>query len=180
VGWMGAVQHSNKARAFAGAAAVYATQSDFCRLFKEDMRGLYLLSLLLTADPEQAERCFVAGLDDCINGNPVFRDWGYAWGRRAIMRNAIRTVFSSSGSARPTTSIVSTNQEWKQLADSPISAVIELEPLERLSFVMSLLEGYSDQECSILLNRSRTEVVAARTRALQHLAERGCNVSVLK
>ena len=179
VGWMGGAQHSDMSQAWAGAAGVYATPSDFCRVFKEDTAGLYLLSLLLTADPEQAERCFVAGLEDCINGNPVFRAWGYAWSRRAIVMNAIRTVFSL-GSQTAITSTVFPDEKWKSLADSSLSAALKLESVERFVFVMSLLEGYSDHECSVLLNRSRAEVASARASALQHLAERDSNLAVRK
>ena len=48
----------------------YATSEDFRQLFTEDSRGLYLLSFLLTANHEMAERCFVASLDECLNGIP--------------------------------------------------------------------------------------------------------------
>jgi len=34
---------------------------------------------------------------------------------------------------------------------------------------MAVLEGYSDQECSLLLDRSRDEVIAARTRAFEQV-----------
>jgi hypothetical protein len=179
MGLVGEVNYLGKARAFAEDVAFYATQGDFCRLFKEGMRGLYMLSLLLTADSEQAERCFVAGLDDCINGNPVFRDWGYAWSRRAIIMNAIRTVFSPGDVTRQA-STASAHHEWKFVADGPLAAVVQLASLERFVFVMSLLEGYSDHECSIFLNRSRSEIVNARTSALRHLAEQDCFVGVEK
>ena len=56
------------------------------------------------------------------------------------------------------------------MAGSPLAAVTLLEPLERFVFVMTLLEGYSEHECAVFLNRSRSDVVAARTRALQQLA----------
>ena len=41
-------------------SAAYATGADSCRIFSENMKGLYLLALLLTADPVRAEQCFVA------------------------------------------------------------------------------------------------------------------------
>ena len=177
MGWMGEVGNNvDKTRALAGAAAVYTTESDFCRLFKKDMRALYTLALLLTADAEQAERCFVAGLDDCINSNPVFKDWAHAWSRRAIIMNAIRDVFGASAN-RPV-SIASTRSEGNWIANRPLATVIRLESLERFVFVMSLLEGYSDHECSVLLNRSRKEVVAARTLALRRLAESGYSMEI--
>ena len=50
-----------------------------------------------------------------------------------------------------------------------LAAVIELPPFERFVFVLSVLERYSDQECSLLLNTNRGEVTAARTHALQSI-----------
>jgi hypothetical protein len=177
VGWVGEVHSLDRNRTWAEAPAPYTTATDFCRLFKEGMRGLYALSLLLTAEAEQAERCFVAGLDDCINGNPVFRDWAYAWSRRSIIMNAIRAVFSPGGANLPVSTAFAPN-DWNLVADGPLAAVIQLQPLERFVFVMSLLEGYSDHECSVLLNKSRREIVAARTLALEHLAEQGFSIEI--
>src|SRR5262245_40163093 len=71
---------------------LYATGGDFCRIFKEDMQSLYLLALVLTADPAKAEQCFVAGLDDCASGNQVFEEWARSWARRVIVKNAIRSL----------------------------------------------------------------------------------------
>ena len=72
--------------------ARYATGSDFCRIFKENMNGLYLLSFLLTGDHVTAEKCFVQGLDDSRKGNRVFREWARSWARRTIIQNAIQLI----------------------------------------------------------------------------------------
>ena len=45
----------------------YASSTDFRQVFDEDMKALYLLSFLLTADREKAEQCFVSGLEDAVN-----------------------------------------------------------------------------------------------------------------
>jgi hypothetical protein len=37
----------------------YATSSDFCHIYVEQMNSLYLLSLLLAAGPQKAEQCFL-------------------------------------------------------------------------------------------------------------------------
>lgn len=177
MGWMGEVHISKNTRGSANVLAVYTTSKDFCRLFQEDMRGLYALSLVLTADSELAERCFVGGLDDCVKGNPVFKDWAYAWSRRAVITNAIRTVFSLN-SVNLQTSASLTATAWSLFADGCLATVIQFDSLERFVFVMSLLEGYSDHECAVLLNKTRSEVVAARTRALQRLGERGFSVEL--
>src|SRR6516225_12066480 len=70
----------------------FATCTDFSRIFAEDMNNLYLLALVLTADSEKAEQCFVSGLDDCISGNQVFREWARSWARRVVIKNAIRII----------------------------------------------------------------------------------------
>ena len=68
----------------------YANCEDFRRIFEEDLHGLYQLSFLLTGDHRSAERCFVAGLEDCVKERRVFREWGRTWAKRVIVKNAIR------------------------------------------------------------------------------------------
>jgi hypothetical protein len=63
----------------------YATTEDFGKLFTADMNSLYLLSLLLTASHERAEECLVAGLDECVDGNFVSREWAHSWARRMLI-----------------------------------------------------------------------------------------------
>jgi DNA-directed RNA polymerase specialized sigma24 family protein len=52
-----------------------------------------------------------------------------------------------------------------------IAGIVDLPSLERFVFVMSVLERYCDQECSLLLGRTRGDVAAARTRALEQLGK---------
>src|ERR1700719_5195475 len=72
--------------------APYASKADFGQIFHEDMKELYLLSFLLTADRRKAEQCFVSGLEDAVEGNPVFKEWARSWARRAIIQNAVRAI----------------------------------------------------------------------------------------
>ncbi len=148
-------------------AAAYATGADFCRIFRDDVNRLYTLSFLLTADSAAAEKCFVQGLEDSKKGNPVFKEWAESWARRTVVANAIRTV-----RPRPERNVVS--RKSSQCAEAmtmreEIAAIIVLPAFERFAFVMSVLEGYSDRECSLLLNCAGGELVAARTRALQEI-----------
>jgi DNA-directed RNA polymerase specialized sigma24 family protein len=53
---------------------------------------------------------------------------------------------------------------------SELTAVLQLAPLERFVFVMSVLEGYSIQDCSILLNCTRQYIEIAQAGSLQHVA----------
>src|SRR5712671_5728807 len=70
----------------------YATRSDFCRIYLEQENKLYLLSLLLTADPQKAEQCFVVGFDDSLNNKFVFKERANLWARRRIILHAIRSL----------------------------------------------------------------------------------------
>ena len=54
-----------------------------------------------------------------------------------------------------------------------VAAITALPAFERFVFVLSVLERYSDQDCSLLLGSTRAQVIAARSRALQHIAEIG-------
>ena len=50
-----------------------------------------------------------------------------------------------------------------------VRAVIPLPAFQRFAFVMSVLEGYSNREASLLLDCSVMELVAARRHALQQI-----------
>jgi hypothetical protein len=150
----------------------YASSADFRQIFDEDMNGLYLLSFLLTADREKAEQCFVSGLEDAVDGNPVFKEWAQSWARRVIIQNAVRVInprpAEDSGSSPA--SLDSRSKTSSAEPQLEIAAVLALEPFERFVYLITVLERYSDQDCSVLLGCSRRDVVAARTRAFQQLA----------
>ncbi len=152
--------------------APYATSDDFHQVFDEDMNSLYLLSYLLTADHEKAEQCFVSGVEDAVEGNPVFKEWARSWARRVIIVNAVRAI-----NPRPTeenihsySAPVNSNGKTPPVEQVEIAAVLALEPFERFVYVMTVLERYSDQDCSLLLGCARRDVVAARTRAFDQIA----------
>jgi hypothetical protein len=50
-----------------------------------------------------------------------------------------------------------------------VCAILELAPVERFVFVMSVLEHYSDHDCSILLGCARRDIITMRARATQRL-----------
>ena len=152
----------------------YATRIEFCRVFAENMDSLHLLSFLLTADQTKAEECFVSGLEDCVEGTYVFRDWAQSWARRTIIQNAIRMLAprkNHSTVADVPSDAVSCSFGRTQDTDYAIARILRLEHFERFVFVMSVLERYSDQDCSVLLGCSRQDVGETRMRALLHLAE---------
>jgi DNA-directed RNA polymerase specialized sigma24 family protein len=152
----------------------YASREDFHTIFNEDLKELYQLSFLLTRDPAKAERCFVSGLEDCVSGNRVFREWARSWAKRTIVQNAIREL-----KPRPSQSNSSLSgaifSDKDQHSRGPgghfeLDAVLRLVDFERFVFVMSVLEHYSEHDCALLLGCSAREIREGRTRALKELA----------
>jgi DNA-directed RNA polymerase specialized sigma24 family protein len=149
----------------------YASRADFGRVFDEDMNSLYLLGFLLTADREKAEHCFVSGLEDAVEGNPVFKEWARSWARRTIIQKAVRVIkpWPVDGSA---SSLAAGNGHHTTLGEErhvEMAAILGLEPFERFVYVMTVLERYSDQDCALLLNCTRRDVREARTRAFEQI-----------
>jgi hypothetical protein len=153
----------------------YASSDDFRQVFDEHMNSLYLLAFLLTADQGKAEQCFVSGLEDAVEGSPVFREWAHSWARRAVIRNAVRLLSprQSDGNGRGRTGSDPVNNHGRALPpaqQAEIASLLGLEPFARFVYVITVLERHSDQECSVLLGCTRRDVVSARTHALQQLA----------
>lgn len=151
----------------------YATSGDFCKLFLEGVDSLYLLSLLLTGEDVRAEHCFVAGLETCLKGNPTFKQWAHSWTRRMIVVNAIRVIVPVPNDTQATS--LDFSLEWmSELHNAPhidVASVLELPDFERFVFVTSVVERYSDQDCSVLLKCSPYQIREARARALRLIAE---------
>lgn len=147
----------------------YASTDDFRQVFDQDINSLYLLSYLLTADHEKAEQCFVSGLEDAVEGNPVFKEWARSWARRVIILNAVRAINPRpmEENGRSSAGPVSSNGKTRPGDQVEITAVLRLEPFERFVYVITVLERYSDQDCSLLLGCARRDVVAARARAFE-------------
>jgi hypothetical protein len=152
-----------------GGVKGYAMVTDYCKIFRDHLDHFYTLSLLLTADHRKAEQCFVGGLEDCLQGNPVFREWAQAWATRTVIKNAIRMI---SPSTTETTGTSRTSEATEPSERYPSAvAITKLAPLERFVYVMSVLEKYSDRECSLLLDCTIHDIVDARARACETLAE---------
>jgi DNA-directed RNA polymerase specialized sigma24 family protein len=152
--------------------SVYAARSEFCQIFEKDMNSLYLLSLLLTGDHTIAEQCFVGGLHIAQEGSQVFKEWAESWARRAIILNAIRMIRPRK-TADNTHSTADPSNGNGLAENAEIAGIVDLPAFERFAFVMSVLERYSDQECSLLLGCTRADVAVARTRALGQMGRSG-------
>jgi hypothetical protein len=160
----------------------YATRTEFCGAFAKNMNNMYLLSFLLTADVAKAEECFVSGLEDCVEGTYVFRDWVRSWARRSIIQNAIRRLAPRKNHDAVT--VATSDRKSCHFAGTPdagygIESIPGLNDFERFVFVVSVLEKYPDDDCSILLGCARQDIAETRIRALLHLAESGGQYSLI-
>jgi hypothetical protein len=54
--------------------------------------------------------------------------------------------------------------------NKPFAAILALGAFERFVYVMSILEGQSEQDCAVLLRCSRRDVIIARVLALTRLS----------
>jgi DNA-directed RNA polymerase specialized sigma24 family protein len=146
----------------------YAKSVDFCKVLERDMTQLYLLAFLLTGNHQDAEQCFALTVAEIPKMQNIFKEWAQAWVKRSLITNAIAIVYPAPVKSNKT-------QELRNIYDfslgrnPEIETVSRLEPLERFVFVMSVLERYSDWECSLLLGRDVKEVIKARERAVRAL-----------
>jgi hypothetical protein len=150
-------------------ATAYATGTDCWNILTDEMHRLYLLSFLLTADLDKAEQCFVSGMGEYDEEIGVFMTRMQAWARRTIVERAIRIIMP-------------TPQRADDFSFSPVKGsaasgktnhfdgIVVLNAFERFVYVMSVLEGLSDGECSALLKCSRRDVIIARELALERMA----------
>ena len=146
------------------------------KLLSESMSGLYLLSLLLTGNRKDARRCFVAGVAGCVDGNRVFKKWATSWARGIIVRSAIRIRSPHCGPPGSEGSVLrsaTTDHTFSNndLRYGRLAGVLVLGDFERFVFVLSVLERYTDRECSVLLKSSLQEIEETVRRAVQHMAE---------
>jgi DNA-directed RNA polymerase specialized sigma24 family protein len=152
-------------------AGAYATAADFQQIFTDYVDSLYLLSLLLTGNHEKAEECFVGGIGESTKGNYVFKEWARSWARRTIIQSAIRLIAprGRSATAIPNIDVLGDIDKVPLVLHAEVRAILELAPFERFVFVMSVLERYSDHDCSILLGCPQKDIATARARAMRQL-----------
>jgi len=112
--------------------------------------------------------CFVSGLQESVNGSPVFKEWTHAWARRTVIQNAVRVINPRPVEEHAPSSF---DSGGAKLAVEQVesAAVLQLEPFERFVYVISVLERYSDLDCSVLLGCAGRDVIAARIRAVEQI-----------
>jgi hypothetical protein len=128
---------------------------------EEFIEGMCLLSFLLTADRETAETCFSSALQDYLEAQGGFMDWAKQEGRQAVIRNAVQMMRPAPkpGFGWP---FHTTARPLVSAAYQPFTAITSLSTFERFVFVLSALEGFSEEECAALLQCTFQEVARGR------------------
>ena len=147
----------------------YAKRADFCEVFEQDTRVLYLLAFLLTTSHKESEQCFVLTVEEALKEETVFKEWARSWVRRRMIENAIGIVSPASGRNGQERDLWSAGHA-KQ-GECEIDTVTDLDPFERFVFVMSILERYSNWDCSLMLGCSMNKIAQARIKALHRLPD---------
>jgi len=147
----------------------YPGAIDYADIFIDQMNCLYLLSFLVTADMQVAERCFSKALEEHVENTCGFMDWAKHDGRRAVLRHAVQLIRPVQKQA------YSCSFHWNvrplvSAAHQPFAAITSLSSFERFVFVMSVIEGLSQDECAALLNCGVEDVIIGRELAREIIA----------
>jgi DNA-directed RNA polymerase specialized sigma24 family protein len=148
----------------------YAKRTDFCSVFKQDTRLLYLLAFLLTTNHKESEQCFVLTVEEALKEQTVFNEWARSWVRRRMIENAIEIVSPAAERNSQQRELWSAGQRETH-RECEIDTVTKLAPFERFVFVMSILERFSNWECSLLLGCRMNKIAQARMKALRRLPD---------
>jgi hypothetical protein len=154
----------------------YATADDFIGIFNEEMRSLFFLCLLLTADIDKAEHCFVSGLEQCMSESCSCPEWARHWARRIVIKKAIQLITPGRQSPMGRASECF-NRPSADGMDSALCDLLELDTFERFVIVITLIERYADQDCALLLGCGRSDIVVTRAMALRKLSRRAVSES---
>jgi DNA-directed RNA polymerase specialized sigma24 family protein len=150
-------------------AVSYAPDTDSWNTLIDVMQNLYLLSLLLTADPHKAQHCFLGGIGECESEIDVFMSWAQARARRTIVDHAIWVVAPTPEHAYDF-SFDHLKLSASKMKTNIFDAILGLNAFERFVYIISVVEKQSDEDCSTLLGCSQKDVMIARSVALVLLA----------
>jgi DNA-directed RNA polymerase specialized sigma24 family protein len=169
------VFRSNKPK-IADFRAEYATPVDFCDLFRDATKHLYLLAFLLTANHGESEQCFVSTVEKAFKEQAVFKEWVRSRIKRTMIENASKIVSPALARNGQRRELWSAGQRDTQ-RECEIDSVTKLAAFERFVFVMSILERYSNWDCALLLGCNVNQVAEARLDALRRLPDLAVHVS---
>src|SRR5216683_4098356 len=109
--------------------ADYAMRADFCAVFEKDIKPLYQLAFLLTANHKEAEQCFASTVEEAFKKQSVFKEWTRSWVRRTLIKNAIQIVSPASPRSGQQRDLWSAGQQQTQ-KECEIDTVTKLDPVE--------------------------------------------------
>ena len=160
----------------------HASADDVRSVFVEHVSSLYKLSFLLTGNRDDAERCFVAAIDDTVEGIRVRvpKHSVRSRAKRAIVQQAVRVLKprpEEKSDGMPVLGTISDRDYLPSGRQAVIHRVLSLRVFERFVFVLCLLERHSVEECAQLLNCDVQEVLGGRMRALVSIASSGTGAS---
>jgi hypothetical protein len=148
----------------------YPDKSDYSQVFMHQMTSLHLLSVLVTADKELADECFSKALDEYVEGDGGFMEWAKSEGRRAVLQHAFEMIRPVPRKAYSWSFYENTPSAFLAVP-LPFAVITSLSPFERFVFVMSSIEGFSEQECASLLQCSVWDVTIGRELARRIISE---------
>ena len=150
----------------------YATDDDFEQLFVAEITDFFRLSLQLTANAQKAHRCLIHAMRDCFGKSTISRGIARVWARRMVIRNAIHLILGidndNASNAGGEFHLQPSRYQTEELRDSV--AVVDLPDVDRLAFVICVLERLSILDCALLLRKSPKDVNDAIVRAMNRVA----------
>jgi len=131
-------------------------------MWVDKMAELYLLAFMLTADKETAEQCMLDAVDEYLNSSaPSLIDWMRDKGRHAVIERAVQSL-NPRVKASYCWTVPTGTRALRAPGHQPFAVMTALGTFERFVYVLTVLEGYDEEECAGVLECRRSDVVAAR------------------
>ena len=131
-------------------------------MWLDEITELYLLAFILTADKETAEQCVLDSVDGYLDSGAVsLVDWVKSDGRHAAITSAVKRL-KPRVKASYSWTVPDGTRAVSAPSHQPFAVITALGTFERFVYVLSVLEGYDEEECADVLQCHRAEVVAAR------------------
>lgn len=143
----------------------FAYEGELVASFERERAKLQRLALWLTADAGFAECCMNRALRECTAGASVSREWIPTWTRRMVICHAIELINSAGYRKLAQTdkfadsSLISFTESMSLDRVEEPKSFLDLPELDRLVFVICVLEGYSMHDCALLLGRTARDII---------------------
>jgi hypothetical protein len=114
---------------------------------------------------------FPLRVEDAVSNNSVFKDRTHLWARRSIILHAIQLLCPRPNHEHQSNEVrLSIGEISAEVRAYPnLVGIVRLNSFERFVFITSILDKYSDQECSLFLGCFLRDVINAWIAAFRHL-----------